>query len=456
MTKEYTLIDKRSSAASHEIMGADESARKGHCDFADKNVLLIIAGGISAYKSLELIRLLKKFGIKTPAILTAGGQQFITPLSVSALSGEAVYTDLFSLKDESEMGHIQLSRQADLIVVVPASANIIARAANGMADDLACAVLLAANKDILICPAMNPQMWENKATQHNIETLQSRDIDILMPDSGEMACGEIGAGRLPDPEHICAEILSRLSGQAKPLTGYTALVTAGPTYEKIDPVRFIGNRSSGKQGYAIAQALYKQGAEVHLISGPTALTPPKGVHIYNVESADEMLDVSLKALPADIAICTAAVSDWRVENAADQKLKKCDDGLAPILEFAQTPDILKTLAEHKTLRPTLLIGFAAETNNVDKNGRDKFKRKGCDALLVNEISAKNAVFGADHNRVDYLTQSPENKEINTDAWPYMSKAELANMLVSKIIQQLEKTKTIPHTQCSTPKLKATK
>lgn len=450
MTKKYTLINKATSAPTHKQMTGGESSAAG------KTVLLIIAGGISAYKSLELIRLLKKSGIKTPAILTKGGQQFITPLSVSALSGEAVYTDLFSLKDESEMGHIRLSREADLIVIVPASANIIARTAQGMADDLASAVLLAADKDILICPSMNPQMWDNKATQHNLETLKSRDIDILMPDSGEMACGEIGVGRLPDPEVICAEILSHLSGQKKPLSGYKALVTAGPTYEKIDPVRFIGNRSSGKQGYAIAQALHKQGAEVHLVSGPTALAAPKGVHIYKVESADEMLAASFKALPADIAVCTAAVSDWRIENATNEKLKKRDDGTPPTLNFAENPDILKTLASHESLRPSLLIGFAAETHNAEQNARDKLARKGCDALIVNEIGVENAVFGADHNRVDYLSHNSDGNTVNKEAWPYMSKADVANMLVSKIIQQLEKTKCLTHNQHPTTKLEATK
>jgi phosphopantothenoylcysteine decarboxylase/phosphopantothenate--cysteine ligase len=303
---------------------------------------------------------------------------------------------------------------------------------------------------------MNPQMWDNKATQHNLETLKSRDIDILMPDSGEMACGEIGVGRLPDPEVICAEILGHLSGQKKPLSGYKALVTAGPTYEKIDPVRFIGNRSSGKQGYASALALHKQGAEVHLVSGPTALAAPKGVHIYNVESADEMLAASLKALPADIAICTAAVSDWRVENSTDEKLKKQGDGTPPTLNFAETPDILKTLASHESLRPSLLIGFAAETHNAEQNARDKLTRKGCDVLLVNEVSADNAVFGADHNRVDYLSHNSDGNTVDKESWPYMSKADVANMLVSKIIQQLEKTECLTHTQHSTTKLEATK
>ena len=420
----------------------------------DKNVLIIISGGISAYKSLELIRLLKKAGIRTPAILTKGGEQFITPLSVSGLSGEAVYTDLFSLKDEQEMGHIRLSREADLIVVAPASANMMARTAHGMADDLASAVLLASDKDIIFCPAMNPHMWNNPATQDNIKTLKQRGLSVINPDAGEMACGEIGAGRLPEPqalfEHICERLLQQ---DYKPLKGMKAIVTAGPTYEKIDPVRFIGNRSSGKQGYAIAEALTKYGASVDLISGPTKLDTPAGVKRHNIESAAEMHDACESLLPADIAICTAAVADWHVDNQADEKMKKREDGSAPALRFAENKDILKSISTHTKHRPALVVGFAAETEDVKVNATNKIKRKSCDMLLANDVSEGQNVFGGDENTIMFLENTGSNK-IHSETWEKQNKKDVAEMLVSKIIQHLEKQGCLNHTGANITKLEA--
>lgn len=421
-------------------------------------VLIIISGGVSAYKALDLMRMLKKAGIRTPAILTKGGAEFITPLSVSALSGEAVYTDLFSLKDEQEMGHIRLSRDADLIAVIPASANIMARSAHGMADDLASTVLLAADKDIQFYPAMNPQMWANAATQDNIRTLRKRGIEVIEPDSGEVACGEIGKGRLPDIEAIYRSILNKLSHsqRALPLSGKHAIVTAGPTYERIDPIRFIGNRSSGKQGYAIADALARQGAKVMLISGPTALDAPHNVEILRVESAEEMYKAANNALPCDIAICCAAVADWRVENPSDTKLKKREDAQSPALTFVENPDILKYISTHPSKRPAFVAGFAAETDNVAENAQQKLLRKGCDALLANHISNDDTVFGADDNTILYVSAAENTAQTapHYEQWAKQSKHGVADMLVRKIIQQLEKAQRLNHTAPIITKLEA--
>lgn len=415
-----------------------------------KTILFIISGGVSAYKVLDLIRTFKKDGVYCPAILTKGAQEFITPLSVSALSGAPVYTDLFSLKDEQEMGHIRLSREADLIVIVPASANMIARTAHGMADDLASAVLLAADKPVICCPAMNPQMWTNAATQENIATLSRRGIDIIQPDHGEVACGETGQGRLPSVEALYKTINKSLNlTQHKPLSGYKALVTAGPTYEKIDPVRFIGNRSSGKQGYAIAAALAQYGADVTLISGPTALPCPQNVKRVELESATDMLSAVEQNLPCDIAVFTAAVCDWRVSDVSENKLKKRDDHTPPHITFSENPDILKTIATHKAKRPRLVIGFAAETDNIQEHAQEKLIRKGCDMLIANQVGHDKCTFGNDHNDVYFLTPDTDSEN-----WGYKPKHEIADMLVCKVIENLEKHEAINHTGANITKLEA--
>ena len=396
---------------------------------AGKNILLVVSGGIAAYKSLELIRLLRKSGATINTILTSGGSQFVTPLSISALSENPVYTDLFSLKDESEMGHIRLSRIADLIVVAPASANTIAKLAYGLAEDLASTTLLAANKKILMAPAMNHMMWNYKATQDNIAELEKRGVEFIGPVEGDMACGEFGMGRMVEPETILSAIKNYFS--EKPLSGFKALVTAGPTYEPIDPVRFIGNRSSGKQGYAIAQALSEQGADVTLISGPTSLAAPANVNLIKIETADDMYQSALKSLPTDIAVCTAAVSDWKVENASDQKMKKRASGETPMLHLAENPDILKAISNHEK-RPRLVVGFAAETENTLENAANKLKTKGCDWIIGNQVGEKsNPVFGMDENEVIMVSSSQH------EIWPRLSKQAVASRLVQKIISHMK-------------------
>ena len=389
-----------------------------------KRILLIISGGIAAYKALELIRGFKKSGASVRCILTQGGSRFITPLSVAALTEEEVYTDLWSLKDETKIGHIRLSREADLIVVAPASANLIAQMAYGLAEDLASTTLLAANRPVIICPAMNPMMWQHQATQDNLKTLKSRGIQIIGPADGEMACGETGLGRMSEPEDILLAITNYFQ-RNKPLAGYKALVTSGPTYEPIDPVRFIGNRSSGKQGHAIAAALNSAGASVTLISGPVALTDPNGVKTIHVETAQEMLTACEASLPSDIAICAAAVSDWRVKNTATQKIKKGDNKKPPALEFVENPDILQTLSTHKQ-RPTLIIGFAAETENLLDNAKAKLAKKSCDWIIANDVSQD--VFNADDNHVTLITKTA------TQEWPPASKETIARDITQEIVK----------------------
>lgn len=391
----------------------------------DKRILLIISGGIAAYKSLELIRLIKKSGGSVRCILTKGGEQFVTPLSVAALSEEQVYTDLFSLKDETEMGHIRLSRECDLIVVAPASANIIARIANGLADDLASTTILASDKPVMICPAMNPQMWENAATQANIETLRTRDIHILGPAAGEMACGEIGHGRLIEPDLI-HKAISDFFSAGKPLAGRKAIVTSGPTQEPIDPVRFVANRSSGKQGHAIARALAALGADVTLVTGPTALPDPgQGIKTVRIETAREMLESCQKSLPADIFVAAAAVADWAPLEYAASKMKKTSD-TAMTLSLTHNPDILSTLSKPGPRRPRLVVGFAAETDDVAANAKAKLARKGCDWLVANSVSAANPVFGADQNQVYFLSSG------TMEEWPKASKDDVAKKLGERI------------------------
>ena len=386
----------------------------------NKNILLVISGGIAAYKSLELIRLIRKSGGTVRCILTSGGAQFITPLSVSSLSENETYTDLFSLKDETEMGHIRLSREADLIVVAPASANMIAKLSNGIADDLASTALLAANKQILLAPAMNHKMWNNAATQDNLEKLKSRGFKFTGPVEGDMACNEFGMGRMAEPEEILRSIFSFFFEQ--PLIGKTAIVTSGPTFEPIDPVRFIGNRSSGKQGHAIAQALLESGASVTLISGPVNEKPPAGVKLIEIETANEMLAAVEKSLPADIFIGAAAVSDWSPAPSA-QKIKKQPGKPAPAINLRENPDILKTMANHQK-RPALVVGFAAETENLLENAKSKLKSKDCDWIIANNVSEN--LFGSDENQVYLVTST------STDEWKKQGKCAVAQKLAAKI------------------------
>lgn len=401
-------------------------------ELKNKNILLIISGGIAAYKSLELIRLFKKQGASVRCILTKGGEQFVTPLSVAALSENEVHTDLWSLKDETEMRHIRLTREADIIIIAPASADIMAKLANGIADTLVTTTLLAAdNKPTFIAPAMNHQMWNHPATKANLEKLKNYGYHIIPPTEGDMACGEHGVGRLEEPENIIEEIKKKLLNQDhNPLSGYKALVTAGPTYEPLDPVRFIGNRSSGKQGYAIATALSAAGADVTLISGPTALPDPTGINILRIETAQEMLKACENALPADIAICAAAVSDWTPKNQHAQKIKKTTKGDIPELELEENPDILKTLSYHSN-RPSLVIGFAAETENLNDNAQSKLERKGCDIILANLVHTdEGSIFGSDQNHI-YLIDKKTPQD-----WGKMSKQAIAEKLTTLITQRL--------------------
>ena len=392
---------------------------------SEKRVLLIIGGGIAAYKSLELIRLLAKAGVKTRAILTSSGAEFVTPLSVGALTGDKVYRDLFNLTDEAEMGHIELSRSADLVVVAPATADLMAKAANGLANDLASTTLLATDKKVLMAPAMNVRMWEHVATQRNLEQLKRDGVAFVGPDAGEMACGEYGPGRMAEPEAIKAAILALLNDG--PLKGKHALVTAGPTIEAIDPVRFLSNRSSGKQGYAIAAALAELGAEVTLVSGPTNLAAPTGVERISVESAGDMLAACENALPADVAICVAAVADWRPSQVAPAKIKKDKSGI-PKLALAENPDILAILSKPGKKRPKLVIGFAAETNDVEAHARAKIAKKGCDWIVANDVSGD--VMGGAENEVLLITRD------SAEAWPRMAKDAVARKLAAEVAKAL--------------------
>ncbi len=386
-------------------------------------ILLIVTGGIAAYKTLEFVRRGRERGLEFQTILTKGGAQFVTPLSLSSLTGKKVYGDLFSLTEESEMGHIRLAREADLILVAPATADFLAKMAHGLADDLASATLLAADKPVLVAPAMNAAMWHHPATQANLETLRARGIGAIGPDAGDLACGEIGEGRMVDPAALLEGVLARLA--AGPLKGLRALVTSGPTHEAIDPVRFIANRSSGKQGHAIAGALARAGAETILISGPTALADPPGCRAIHIESAEEMLAASLAALPVDIAICAAAIGDWRPAQRATQKLKKGEG--APRLDLVANPDILARLAQSGPSRPRLVIGFAAETENVIAAAREKRRRKACDWILANDVRPGENVFGGEENRIHLIAGNAE------EAWPRMTKRAIADKLVARII-----------------------
>ena len=393
-----------------------------------RSILLIISGSVAAYKSLELIRRLREQNVQVHSILTAGGAEFITPLAVSSLTGSPTYTDLFSLRDEVDMGHIRLSREADAVLVAPASADIIAKLANGMANDLATTALLATDKPVIIAPAMNHRMWEHASTQRNIATLRAQGIHIVEPESGDMACGETGKGRFADTPTLLAA-LNGIEPPSLPLAGKKALVTSGPTYEPVDPVRFIGNRSSGKQGHAIAAALAQAGAEVTLITGPSHEPTPAGVAPVHVQTAEDMLAAAEAALPADIAVCAAAVSDWRPDVVSAQKIKKIDTGEEFSMSLIPNPDILKALGQHAQ-RPSLLIGFAAETNDVLEHAKQKLASKGCDWLLANDVSG-GQVFSEDNNTVWRITRQ------STDAWPTASKRAIAQKLVDEIIFTLQ-------------------
>ncbi|WP_084397403.1 bifunctional phosphopantothenoylcysteine decarboxylase/phosphopantothenate--cysteine ligase CoaBC [Henriciella aquimarina] len=399
---------------------------------SSKRILLIIGGGIAAYKSLELIRELSRRGVASRCILTKAGAEFVTPLSVSALSGEKCFTDLFSLDDEAEMGHIQLSRSADLVVACPATADLLAKAAQGHANDLASTTLMATDKPVLMVPAMNVRMWEHAATKRNVETLRGDGVHVMNPDEGAMACGEFGSGRLPDVAVIADAIehqLDMLSGP-KPLDGQHALITAGPTREPLDPVRYLSNHSSGKQGYAIAGALAALGARVTLVSGPVSLSPPRGVDVVPVETAREMLQACEEALPADVFISVAAVADWRPSMAAAKKLKLKDEGKTlPSLALSENPDILSTLSKKEKGRPGLVIGFAAETHDVEQLARAKMKRKGCDWIVANDVSGD--VMGGDVNEVALVT--PDSVE----HWPRMDKIAVARQLAERIAEALK-------------------
>ena len=399
-------------------------------DPGGRRILLIVGGGVAAYKALELVRLLAKRGVAVTPILTAAGARFVTPLSLASLAGEAVHQELFSLTDEAEMGHIELSRSADLVVVAPATADLMAKAAHGLCDDLASTALLATDTPVLMAPAMNVRMWLHPATQANLQALRTRGVAFVGPDDGEMACGEFGPGRLAEPEAILDAVLDALattpSGAASsPLRGKRALVTAGPTLEPLDPVRVLTNRSSGKQGYAIAAALAALGAEVTLVSGPTALSAPAGVRRVEVETAVEMLAACHAALPADAAVLLAAVADWRPEAPAMLKLKKAG-GARPTLTLVENPDILATLSAPGTDRPRLTVGFAAETGDIEAKARAKLKRKGCDWIVANEA----AEAGGEDNAVIVIDSQ------GADPWPRAAKTAVARRLAQRIAEAL--------------------
>ena len=393
----------------------------------DKHILLIVSGGIAAFKALDLVRRLKERGARVTPVLTTGGAQFVTPLSLSALSGAKVYQDLFDLTDEAEMGHIELSRAADLIVVAPATADLMAKMAGGQADDLASTLLLATDTPVLIAPAMNVRMWDHPATQRNLATLKGDGILTVGPNQGDMACGEYGYGRMAEPLEIVDVISAALADG--PLKGRHVLVTSGPTHEPIDPVRYIANRSSGAQGTAIAKALVALGARVTFVSGPASVPPPVGVDLRPVETAQEMLDAVMAALPADAAVFAAAVADWRVASASDRKIKK-EAGALPQLTFAENPDILAHVAGLRQGRPTLVVGFAAETNDVLAHATAKRARKGCDWIVANDVSPETGIMGGSENAVTIITAE------GTEEWPRMGKDAVASRLAARIAARI--------------------
>ena len=397
---------------------------------AGKRILLIIGGGIAAYKSLELIRRLQDQGAAVTPVLTRAGEEFVTPLSGSALAATAVHRDLLGLTAEAEMGHIQLSRSADLVVVAPATADLMAKMAQGLANDLASTLLLATDTPIMLAPAMNVRMWDHAATQRNIATLRADGVQLVGPNEGGMACGEFGPGRMAEPNEIIAAITAHFRQGL--LSGRRVLVTSGPTHEPIDPVRYIANRSSGAQGTALAAALRDQGAEVVFVTGPAEVPPPDGVEVIPVQSALEMQAAVQAALPVDVGVFAAAVADWRVSSASDRKLKKSKDGL-PVLEFAENPDILKSVAQMGAGRPPLVVGFAAETNDVVDNATAKRLRKGCDWIVANDVSPATGIMGGAENAVILISEQ------GAEAWPRMGKAEVARQLAARIAAHIAAT-----------------
>jgi len=394
---------------------------------AGKHILLIIGGGIAAYKSLDLIRRLRERGASVSPVLTKAATQFVTPLSVSALAGQKVYQDLFDLTDEAEMGHIQLSRVADLVLVAPATADLMAKMAHGFAGDLASTLLLATDTPVMISPAMNVRMWDHPATQRNLATLIGDGVKTVGPNDGDMACGEYGPGRMAEPMESVAAIEAHFSTGA--MAGKRVLVTSGPTHEPIDPVRYIANRSSGAQGAAIARSLAALGAEVVFVTGPADVSPPDGVTVIKVQTAQQMMEAVLAALPVDAAIFAAAVADWRVAQASDRKLKKSKDGL-PTLNFAENPDILRHVAHLKSDRPKLVIGFAAETNDVVEHATAKRLRKGCDWIVANDVSPATGIMGGTENAVILIDDA------GSETWPRMSKSDVAEKLAARIAAAL--------------------
>ncbi len=422
---------ERFAPPSHQAAGARVPAPR------EKRVLLIIGGGIAAYKSLDLIRRLKERGYAVRCILTKAAQEFVTALAAGALVGGRVYTDLFDPAHEFDVGHIRLAREADLIVVAPATADLMAKMANGHADDLASAVLLATKAKILLAPAMNPLMWANKATQRNLAQLVSDGVALVGPNEGEMAeAHESGKGRMAEPLEIAGVVANYLASDGeKPLAGLRVLVTSGPTHEPIDPVRYIANRSSGKQGHAIAAAAARAGAAVTLVSGPVTIADPPGVTVVHVESAREMLDAVERALPVEVAIFAAAVADWRVAQAGSQKIKKRPGEKAPALSLTENPDILSTIAHKKSGRPQLVIGFAAETENVADNAKAKRARKGCDWILANDVSPSTGIMGGDTNTIELVTAD------GIEPWPPQSKEDVAAMLIERIAAALQEQAT---------------
>jgi phosphopantothenoylcysteine decarboxylase/phosphopantothenate--cysteine ligase len=427
----HTILDTINPPSPQEVLPA--TAPKPGA----KRVLLIIGGGIAAYKSLDLIRRLRERGMAVRVAMTQAAQKFVTPLSAGALSGDKVFTDLFDAESEFDVGHIRLSREADLIVVAPATADLMAKIANGHADDLATAVLLATDKKVLLAPAMNPRMWSNAATKRNLAQLTADGIILIGPNAGEMAeRGESGVGRMAEPLEIVAAVetlLAQPQGE-RPLAGKRVIITSGPTQEPIDPVRYISNRSSGKQGHAIAAAAAAAGADVVLVSGPVAVPYPSGVNVVRIETAREMLAAVEKALPADVAIFAAAVADWRVSQMQTQKIKKGAGKAPPPLEMTENPDILATVAQLKSQRPALVIGFAAETEQVIPHAKEKLAKKGCDWIVANDVSPATGVFGGDCNTVHLVTSS------GVESWPPQSKDQVAASLIARVAKALKETK----------------
>nr|WP_319391286.1 bifunctional phosphopantothenoylcysteine decarboxylase/phosphopantothenate--cysteine ligase CoaBC [uncultured Cohaesibacter sp.] len=398
---------------------------------ANKRILLVISGGIAAFKALDIIRLLLKEGAGVQVIMTRAATEFVAPLTITTLTGKPVLTELFDLTRESEIGHIELSRAADLVVVAPATANLIAKMANGIADDLPSTMLLATDKPVLVAPAMNVRMWYHPATQRNLATLQQDGLHFVGPAVGMMACNEEGPGRLSEPEEIVSEIRTMLDDSPKPLAGKHVLITAGPTHEPIDPVRYIANRSSGKQGYALAAAARAAGARVTVVSGPVAIDPPKGVEVIRVETARQMHAAVEAHLPADVAIMAAAVADWHVANEGAEKIKKQADGSFPALQFEENPDIARFVGTHPDKRPKLVVGFAAETQNLEENATRKLAKKGVDWIIANDVSPQTGIMGGDHNMIKIIRAD------SIEAWQDMSKGEVATRLIARIGEALD-------------------